>query len=245
MNKSENISELAKALSVAQSQVKSAELNAVNRYFNNSRYADLAAIWDVCREPLSKNGLCIIQGAETDEKEFVLVTTMLTHISGQWVESKLAMKPKDLSPQAVGSAITYGRRYLLASMVGVVAEDDDDGNTAQGNKTDAKKTGPAQPEQRVNKEVDTKPRTLTPEILKPEAGKKWVATEKQITRLKTIAHHSGYTADLAVEIMRKKWGVTSSTALNKEQYDEFCSYMEANPIRAQEKKDSETLEMLD
>jgi uncharacterized protein (DUF3820 family) len=60
-----------------------------------------------------------------------LVTTLL-HSSGQWVRGVYPVNPIKNDPQAIGSAITYARRYALASIVGVVAEEDDDGEMAMG-----------------------------------------------------------------------------------------------------------------
>lgn len=128
---SQNIGELAKALSVAQSQIKPAIKESENPFFR-SKYADLASVWDVCREPLSKNGLSVSQ-LISDGDDVVTVVTLLMHVSGQWLESELSLVPKDKTPQGVGSAITYARRYALSAIVGVSTEDDDDGNRASGN----------------------------------------------------------------------------------------------------------------
>jgi hypothetical protein len=56
---------------------------------------------------------------------------MLAHTSGQWIKDTMALTPKDQGPQAMGSCITYGRRYGLAAIVGVY-QTDDDGEAAQG-----------------------------------------------------------------------------------------------------------------
>lgn len=128
MQKSETINELATALSIAQGQIQPAKKDADNPYFK-SKYADLSAIWEVCREPLSKNGLSVSQFVE-NEGEFVVVTTMLLHKSGQWLSSALSLKPVKNDPQGYGSAATYGRRYGLSAIVGIVADVDDDGNAA-------------------------------------------------------------------------------------------------------------------
>ena len=66
----------------------------------------------------------------------VVVETMLTHTSGEWVRSELALPLAKHDPQGVGSAVTYGRRYGLAAIIGVVADVDDDANHASG-KTNA------------------------------------------------------------------------------------------------------------
>lgn len=124
---SENINELATALAKAQGKITGALKDSSNPFFK-SKYADLAACWDSCREPLSDNGLSVIQVPSADDIG-VTVTTILAHSSGQWIKSTLRMVPKDGSPQSVGSAITYARRYALAAMVGL-AQIDDDGNAA-------------------------------------------------------------------------------------------------------------------
>jgi len=54
---------------------------------------------------------------------------MILHSSGESISGRYPLRPQQNTPQAYGSALTYARRYSLAAMVGVVA-DDDDGNAA-------------------------------------------------------------------------------------------------------------------
>lgn len=128
MEKSEIINELAAALSKAQGVITPAIKDSNNPFFK-SKYADLAAVWDVCRDALSVNGLSVIQ-LPSAEANAVTLETVLTHGSGQWISSKLTMVSKDATPQAIGSCITYLRRYALSSVVGIASEIDDDGNAA-------------------------------------------------------------------------------------------------------------------
>lgn len=125
--RSASIAALAAALAKAQGEMEGAAKGNVNPHFK-SKYADLASIWDACREPLSKHGLSILQPVRADGPQ-VTVTTILAHSSGEWIEESLTMTAQKNDPQGVGSAITYGRRYGLASMVGIAPEDDD-GNAA-------------------------------------------------------------------------------------------------------------------
>lgn len=127
---SEQLNELSAALAKAQGEMSGAKKDAANPFFK-SKYADLASVWEACREALSKNGLAVVQTAAADEAATVHITTMLVHASGQWIRDTLTMKPKDTTPQGIGSTITYGRRYGLAAIVGVAPEDDD-GEAAQG-----------------------------------------------------------------------------------------------------------------
>lgn len=135
MYQSQEINELMLALSKAQGEVMGAIKDSSNPFFK-SKYADLNSVWNACRAPLSKNGLAIVQTMNQFEGDMHLVTT-LGHSSGQWMKSTLPLKmssDKVANPiQALGSSITYLRRYALAAMVGVAPDEDDDGN--EGGKT--------------------------------------------------------------------------------------------------------------
>jgi len=134
MNKSDSIVNLAKALSIAQSQFTSVPRNCENPYFK-SKYADLGAIMDMAREPLSKNGLSVSQYPSTTESGWARVETVLMHESGEWTSSTIDLKPAKSDPQGIGSAITYGRRYGVSAILGLATEDDDDGNKASSPKS--------------------------------------------------------------------------------------------------------------
>lgn len=127
--KSDSIKELSAALAKAQAEIKGAAKDSSNPYFK-SRYADLASVWEACRDPLTKHGLAVTQWPSADGPK-VTVETILTHESGEWISRELTITAKEDSPQAIGSAVTYARRYALAAVAGV-APDDDDGEAAQG-----------------------------------------------------------------------------------------------------------------
>ncbi len=126
-NRSQSIAALSSALAKAQGEMEGASKDSTNPHFK-SKYADLASVWDACRKPLAKNGLAVLQPV-TAEGNAVTVTTILAHCSGEWISESLTMTAQQATPQAVGSTITYGRRYGLSSMVGI-APDDDDGEAA-------------------------------------------------------------------------------------------------------------------
>lgn len=128
MNQSESIATLAGALSKAQSAITGALKDSANPFFK-SKYADLAACWDACRQQLAANNLAVIQTTEVTEAGTVLVTT-LAHSSGEWMRGYLPVLTKDAGPQGQGSGLTYARRYALAAIVGL-AQIDDDGEAAQ------------------------------------------------------------------------------------------------------------------
>lgn len=129
-SKSPHLNELAAALAKAQGEMVSAEKDRTNPHFQ-SKYATLASCWDACREPLSKNGLAVIQRVTEANRNMVAVETLLVHSSGQWVSQVVRLPVDKPTAQGVGSAITYARRYGLSAAVGVApADDDDDGNQA-------------------------------------------------------------------------------------------------------------------
>lgn len=142
ITRSEDIAELATALAVAQGAIEGAAKDSSNPFFKSS-YADLASVWDAIRCPLSANGLSIVQMPSAEGAK-VTITTLLLHKSGQWISSDLTLTAKEDAPQAIGSAITYARRYALQSVAGVAPEDDD-GERAQGRQTPTQKRGAPPP----------------------------------------------------------------------------------------------------
>lgn len=140
MNKSETITELAKALVKFNSEVNKIAKDADNPFFKNN-YATLDTIIDEIRPILSKHGLSIMQIPSGDGQN-VTLKTLLLHESGEWLESdELTMKPIKNDPQAVGSCITYARRYSLAAFLSLNTGEDDDGNGATYGKDKPKTKG--------------------------------------------------------------------------------------------------------
>lgn len=137
MTTENNMNELATALAKAQAEMKNATLNKVNPHFK-SKYADLANIIDTTRAVLAKHGLSVVQTTEMREGQLVLVTTLL-HTSGQSICGEYPLPMVLEKPQAMGSALTYARRYSLAAICNISAEEDDDANAAQA---EAKNTKP-------------------------------------------------------------------------------------------------------
>jgi hypothetical protein len=144
MEHSEQIMELAKALSKTQGEIKSVSKDAVNPFFKN-KYATLDAIWEAIRKPLSTNGLAVLQ--TTYDQQGIVLETTLVHSSGQWVRSYLPLNAKANDPQSIGSALTYARRYSLSAILGISADEDDDANAATSKQTVPQTKQPVQPPQ--------------------------------------------------------------------------------------------------
>jgi hypothetical protein len=93
------------------------------------KYAPLDTILAATRKPLSDNGLALVQ--LLDEGDLV---TMLLHSDGGVLSGHLTIPmPENGTVQELGSAITYLRRYSIQAILGIAAEEDDDGNRASGN----------------------------------------------------------------------------------------------------------------
>jgi hypothetical protein len=94
-------------------------------------------VWTVARPPLAAHGLAIVQSPTLvhagEDLWLIEVRVLLMHASGQWIEDSLAVPIVSLNAQAVGSAVSYAKRYQLQSILGIApvdADDDDDGNAA-------------------------------------------------------------------------------------------------------------------
>jgi len=129
---SAEIGEIAGALAAAQAELPAAIKGSVNPHLKN-KYANINSVYTAIREVLPKHGLAVIQTMLPTDGSKAHVRTMLAHKSGQWIAGECVM-PLDRQggAQGMGSAITYARRYSLSAIVGIVTEEDDDGNCAQG-----------------------------------------------------------------------------------------------------------------
>lgn len=163
--RSETLGSFAGALSKAQRGIKNPIKNKYNPYFE-SKYSDLAACWDACRDPLAENEIAVIQNIESTKPTHVVVSTLLIHSSDEWILSRMAVVPREPHSQSVMATVTYLKRHMLCSMVGIAAEDED------GNENKETKETP-EPEK-------------APEAEKMPRGKNWWTSDYKKTRyLKT------------------------------------------------------------
>lgn len=127
MQRSESVKELFGALSKFRAQVKQPAKTAKNPYFN-SKYVTLEGVMQAVDAALPGTGLAYSQLAENGDNG-VSVSTLITHSSGEWmIVGPLTLNPAKRDPQGQGSAITYAKRYQLASAFGISSDIDDDGN---------------------------------------------------------------------------------------------------------------------
>lgn len=140
MNKSESIKSLAAALVKAQGEFRGVPMNSTNPFLKN-KYADLGAVIESAKPVMAANGLAVSQLVGGDGAT-ISVTTMLMHTSGEWIESTVSIlvgeeKGKSTA-QVAGSIITYLRRYGLAAILGLYADEDADGNHPAAAKPEVK-----------------------------------------------------------------------------------------------------------
>lgn len=152
---SESISKISSALIKAQSEIKVAIYDATNPHFR-SKYASLGSVVEACKEALNKNKIVFIQGSHSDKElpKMICVTTRLLHESGEYIEDTIAVPYVQDTPQALGSSLTYARRYGLSSLLGIVSDEDDDGNSGSVEAT--KPLDPPKPKKPTKNELQKK-----------------------------------------------------------------------------------------
>lgn len=124
--RSDEIDKLASALAKAQGEFKVARPSKENNYYK-SKYSDLKEVVMASRPALSKNGLSVVQPPVfVDPNGISILETTLMHASGQWIMSRMRIIPPKADVQALGSYISYLRRYAYGALIGVVSSDEDD-----------------------------------------------------------------------------------------------------------------------
>src|SRR6266516_2741695 len=132
---SESIGAIAAALAKAQVELINPEKSLVGIIGASSprgpgrafRYAPLSSGLDIVRKSLGRHAIAIVQSTAVDKDAgIVRLNTMLAHSSGEWVASDWPVCPigDTASPQRMGAALTYARRYALFTLVGIAGEDD-------------------------------------------------------------------------------------------------------------------------
>ena len=184
MNKSESIAKLSAALVKFHAHMGKVGKDSVNPHFRN-RYASLSNIIEAVTPHLNAVGLTVVQMPTVEG-----LNTLLLHESGEYISSLSAIASKDpMNPQAVGSAITYARRYALGAVLSLNIDEDDDANAA------------ATP-------APAKPKTLP--ALTPEDSDKWAkaiaalstgsTTIEKIRKAYTLSDHHEAMLNLAKDL---------------------------------------------
>lgn len=177
MQKSSEITEISKALSEFRKEVKQPLKDANNPFFK-SKYVPLENVVEAIDEVAPNHGLSFTQWPVNDGNGNVGVSTMLLHSSGQYIEyDPIYMKPDKQTPQAIGSAITYSKRYSLSAVFGITSDEDDDGNQATGNN---------QPKQQYNKQQNNRNTQQNNNQMKMQDKGKLELTKQKATDLADV-----------------------------------------------------------
>lgn len=200
MERSEKIELLVKALTKAQSEMPKIEKDKENPFFK-SFYADLATVIEAVTPTLAKNGLCIYQTTRAGDRPCLV--TVLAHESGQFISGEYPLIPVKQDPQSLGSATTYARRYALCAILGIVAEDDDDGNAA------TKAPAPAKPAQQPREQ---KPGTISDKQAKMLYAK-WKQAEIPDEDMKSF--------------LKSKFGIESTRDIPWKDFDVVLKWVDA------------------
>jgi hypothetical protein len=123
MRTSEQLTTLLGALVLARKDFKPITKDATGVVGKDHpyKYADLSGILEAIIPACLTNGLVILQSIDAETSS---LTTRVAHVSGEWVECVYPL-PSTTSAQAFGSALTYGRRYSIQSLLCLAAADDD------------------------------------------------------------------------------------------------------------------------
>src|SRR6202162_162854 len=132
---SESIASLAAALAKAQAELTNPEKSLVatirpqlpGESERSFRYAPLSSGLDIVRKTLGQHEIATVQTTAIDQTAgTVNLTTVLAHSSGEWIASDwpVCAIAETATPQRMGAALTYARRYALFTLVGIAGEDD-------------------------------------------------------------------------------------------------------------------------
>ena len=214
MNKSESIAKIAMALSKAQSAIKGAVKDSKNPFFK-SDYANLESVIEAIRGPMIDNELSFTQMTSQNDLG-LFVNTLIMHSSGEWLEGSYPIICKDTQdPQKVGAALTYARRFSLASAFGV-PQIDDDGNTA------AEKPKTIDSGQPID--FDIKPPSVKP---KPQTGSApSYVSPAQVARLWAIQRNSDKSIADVMQKMKEKFQIGEAEKLTFVPYNELIKWIE-------------------
>lgn len=190
MQQSESIAALVAALAKAQLEVRNPSLDRAHPHFKGFRYASLGSHIDAIREPFAKHGLIVTQGVNS-EGDRVSVSTQIAHTSGEWIRATVGITLAERAKaQDLGAAVTYLRRYAIASIAMLTGDDDTDAEEDRDAKEPPRRE---QPRQEPSRDVfDRTPvaqqRTAAPAVKTASAvGPKWPSTGSDVVRPRKIA----------------------------------------------------------
>lgn len=147
---------LMQALLAFQAEAPKLQRDAINPHFR-SRYISLESLMGEVMPLLTKHGLVWITKPCRDENGPALTYKLIHAVSGELEQGTMPLMLAKSDPQGQGSALTYARRYSLMAVLGLVADEDDDGNHATAQ---ARAQPTARPAQQTERPATAKQRGL-------------------------------------------------------------------------------------
>lgn len=218
-----------KALLAAQSEMPSIpKARTVSFSGRSYKYADIADILKIVVPILNKHKVFFSQSVSGG-----LLTTVFTSELGEVDSSSIPFVfPDNITPQQMGSLLTYYRRYGLCAALGIAADEDDDGQHSSkplASIQHSKNTvsyGTEHPPQEYDFDdfmKATAPREENTSTNSP-------ISPKQASRLFAISKKAGWTDDAVKTLVRDVTGQESSKLIPWPLYDSIWKHIEANPI---------------
>jgi hypothetical protein len=234
-----SLSRLATALSAAQAEIvpptkrHTATVPTKTGGSYSYKYSTLDELIDAIR-PAFRYGLSFIQPIVQGDHS-IGVSTVILHASGESYDTGAVLLPCGDTPQSMGSALTYARRYSLGAAFGIAAEDDDDGATAERSTRTPKapKTTAAPPAREagdeplnepLNEPFDEIPSAAMPHPLTPVTGSPTIS-EAQAKRLFAIAKSKGWTTE-GLKAHLALFGYDHSRDIVRAHYDDIIASLD-------------------
>jgi hypothetical protein len=211
MPKEMTMVELYTAILIAKRNMRSPSKNRKAMY---GKYADLESVLASVEGPLAEEGVIILQTCQEIETRLYLRTSLVHAGTGQAIHNDLPILMKNPNnPQELGGAITYARRYGIISILSIVADDDDDGNTAAGKLADGSPKPPQKASEAAKKPALTSEpaKEIKSEFVPPENSAADLLTEKMVQALIAEFKRAGYSNQ---EMMRQLDRITGRDSSN-------------------------------
>ena len=168
------------------------------------KYADLAQISREVLPLMGKLGLSFTSRPTLKDGRMVLVYE-LRHVSGEQIDGEYPL-PERGTPQEVGGAITYARRYCLCAVTGVAPDDDDE---------DAVLAETAARQQRVERQKERVAQTSAP--AEPRITAEQQRTMQSLFREAGVGEGRDDKLQVAIAVVKRKIG--SATELTQPEAD--------------------------
>jgi hypothetical protein len=179
------------------------------------------ASWDhvleLLRAPLADNGLAFTQPFDVDEGMLIL-RTLLVHADGGVLESRIPLNTSGLTDQQKGSHITYMKRYAGCALLGVAAEEDDDGTAAGNAAAEEPQAKPA-----ANRSTLTKPQF-------DKIGKTIRQLDENTVPFPEELKTSESWVDALKTLLTTRYQVESRKELTRDQANDLLGWLEAMDV---------------